>query len=300
MKKSIAFIIPIIGICDVAFGLTCGNDQYAINGNCGFCNNGYCVQDGTCSPCPAGYYCPESNDNLRCDKMPCDMDLDYSAECWDNEYWEEHPDKEFNIPYCPKDTFSDTGASECTKCAPGYTTKNSGPLILYDSDNNISGRYDGLCIGRKNYNDQYYGVACTSYEACQKTVVASNSLCKKSSCYTPVPKEHFVDLNISYTGRVPCDRVDLDGKYFILARFPNEDNTEAAYREIKAESREKFNGVITCTTGVYDYVSAGDETKQIKPNFRLTDFIKIKAVNTSVIKEKTKSNIASGYVIIGE
>lgn len=75
-----------------------GNPQYYVNGDCGYCNNGYYLKGGVCEKCPAGYYCNDANSPNNT-----------------------------SVQICSTDTFSEAGAKECSKCEAEYTTKYSNP-----------------------------------------------------------------------------------------------------------------------------------------------------------------------------
>lgn len=128
----------------------CENEQYNINNGCKYCNAGYCVDDGECVICPAGYKCPKTDGNLSCSDVKS-----------------EH--------ICPVNTYSDGGKDSCTSCEIGYTTGNSGPIVT-DSEDNVSG--DGLCLEIDDESGLGYG--CISSRACQ---MVTPQLCKgKCSC----------------------------------------------------------------------------------------------------------------------
>ena len=126
----------------------CDNEnEYYVNGKCGPCNNGYYKKGGKCIKCPAGYACPkvsETSIDYKEDPMPC-KDKDETEFC-----------------KCDKDEYSEVGASICTKCASGYTTKYSGS----ESDT------DGLCLEA--------GKKCVSPNACKLLMDAR--LCYNFGC----------------------------------------------------------------------------------------------------------------------
>ncbi len=133
----------------VQCGTINGNQLYNVNGTCGFCNGGHCVDRSSdiCSVCPAGYECPGNDDdqNSEVKNLYCDR-----------------------ITACDKDEYSESGARACGKCALGYSTYYSSPA-------------DGTCLSksRPNNNGQAYGIKCTSAAACK---LIPPQFCHKPNC----------------------------------------------------------------------------------------------------------------------
>ena len=121
----------------------CPNDEYYVNGGCGLCHNGYYVNGGICKKCPAGYKCSGDSNTHLSEATPCGAD-----------------------------EFSEAGATECTACGDGYTTKYSGP---------ISNERDGLC---EDLDDNGNGIQCTSVNACRAR--RDVNLCFDSDCSSSI------------------------------------------------------------------------------------------------------------------
>lgn len=161
-----------------SFCTECGKGVYSgkpynVNGTCDTCNKGgFYLQDTdgllvfsggeqisngktVCKVCPAGSYCPGKTEN---------DDTSQKA-----------------IP-CPKNTYSETGAAQCTSCPLGYSTMESGPA---------NNDYDGLCLERKDG----YGVRCVSRDACKLTM---SQLCINNNCFSlPKGKMKIESINRS-------------------------------------------------------------------------------------------------------
>lgn len=90
-------------------------------------NSGESTSKSACVLCPAGYYCPGRTAD---------------------------PNTSQKAIICPKNTYSEDGASSCTSCASGYTTALSGP---------VGAGFDGLCLRIENG----FGVQCISPNACK-------------------------------------------------------------------------------------------------------------------------------------
>ncbi len=153
-----------------AFCTECGKDEYNVNGTCDTCNKGgFYLQtvdvvvsvNGTsnkmvCNVCPAGNYCPGKTENN---------------------------DTSQKAILCPENTYSETGAAQCTPCPLGYSTMESGP---------VNAGYDGLCLMKRRDG---YGVGCVSRDACKLTM---SQLCINNTCFSlPKGKMKIESINRS-------------------------------------------------------------------------------------------------------
>ncbi len=124
-----------------------------------------------CDVCHAGYYCQgivyktDSNG-----EKVCIEDITAPDKCLhdNNNYGAIQYDTDDTVSrqelLCPENTYSEEGATECTPCAPGYSTAASGPAEQ---------GYDGFC--------RYVGQGCMSSDACK---LVSSSLSLQRSGHT--------------------------------------------------------------------------------------------------------------------
>lgn len=131
----------------------CPNNQYNINGECGYCHSGHCVSDeGACEICPAGFACPGDGDiEHNNTTVMCSAAIE-----------------------CGQDEYAESGSSQCSECAMGYSTYASGPASEV-TENNVKKTFDGSCKARQGG----FGIQCIASEAC-KSIPAQ--LCYKPKC----------------------------------------------------------------------------------------------------------------------
>ena len=149
-------------------------NKYNINGECMFCHSGYYVHaetveyEGTyysCEICPAGFACPGNDD---------EQDEGKRNFRWNNDKAYKGSLLEEDIIECGQDEYAESGSSQCSECAMGYSTYASGPASEV-TENNVKKTFDGSCKNR----DKGFGIQCIASEAC-KSIPAQ--LCYKPKC----------------------------------------------------------------------------------------------------------------------
>ena len=138
----------------------CETGQYNINGECGYCHSGYCVDTSTesCELCPAGYACRGDGDRTGVVSDSASEVIKGSLLCSAK-------------AECGMDEYAESGSATCIHCAAGYSTYDSGPA--YQTEDGIIS--DGTCMERANM----HGTLCVSNGACKKI---PEQLCYKADC----------------------------------------------------------------------------------------------------------------------
>ena len=105
----------------------CGGEVFAV-----ICGEGFGVVEGTCTPCPAGWYSGGGN-NAVCTKCTAGtyssaVGASYCKNCTAGTY--SSSDGAIKCTICPAGTYSSSGASSCTVCAAGtYAVAGAGGCI---------------------------------------------------------------------------------------------------------------------------------------------------------------------------
>lgn len=263
----------------------------------GYCSGGQCFDEqNQCVSCPAGYYCPISNKNLKCQKPTRTV-----------------PGEVYAV-MCEPASFSTGGATQCTQCANGYSTVNSGPELFTYTDG--SKPYDGFCLTRVVPNESsdanseettfvtatnsegFFGAGCVSSDACQ--LILNSTLCLKGNCGC-TNKDMFVHDNSNmvrlYTTLDPStnDYTKIDcrgsnkGDMFVPVYDDSNNNIKYYYKLEHRSDFVHFSKIYWCSLhGWREYnVPLSKMSLDCGANKSLGDSVSIKSTNQSAVRTIT-------------